>query len=110
MTRKLVPGEKPLFWIGSSLKDITQFPSEVQRSVGFGLSAAQYGGKHPSENRGRVKGREFWRSSKTMTETRTGRSTPSASQMPSMFCTRFRRSHRMALRPGNPTLLWSKSV
>ena len=47
MTRKLVPGEKPLFWIGSSLKDITRFPSEVQRSVGFALSAAQYGGKHP---------------------------------------------------------------
>jgi phage-related protein len=48
MTRKLVRGEKPLFWIGSSLKDITRFPSEVQRSVGFDLSAAQYGGKHPS--------------------------------------------------------------
>ncbi|MGA8090006.1 MAG: XRE family transcriptional regulator [Terracidiphilus sp.] len=48
MTRKLVMGEKPLFWIGSSLKDITRFPSEVQRSVGFALSAAQYGGKHPS--------------------------------------------------------------
>jgi phage-related protein len=37
-----------LFWIGSSLKDITRFPSEVQRSVGFALSAAQYGRKHPS--------------------------------------------------------------
>lgn len=48
MTRKLVPGEKPLFWIGSSLKDIARFPSEVQRTVGFALSAAQYGGKHPS--------------------------------------------------------------
>jgi phage-related protein len=48
MTRKLVPDEKPLFWIGSSLKDITRFPSEVQRSVGFALSAAQYGRKHPS--------------------------------------------------------------
>ncbi len=48
MTRELVPGEKPVFWIGSSLKDITRFPSEVQRSVGFALSAAQYGGKHPS--------------------------------------------------------------
>ena len=43
-----IPGEKPLYWIGSSLKDITRFPSEVQRSVGFALSAAQYGGKHPS--------------------------------------------------------------
>jgi phage-related protein len=48
MTRKAVPGEKPLFWIGSSLKDIAQFPPEVQRSAGFTLSAAQYGGKHPS--------------------------------------------------------------
>jgi phage-related protein len=48
MTRKLVMGEKPLFWIGSSLKDITRFPLQVQRSVGFALSAAQYGGKHPS--------------------------------------------------------------
>jgi len=48
MTRRPVPGEKSLFWIGSSLKDITRFPVQVQRSVGFALSAAQYGGKHPS--------------------------------------------------------------
>ena len=31
-----------------SLKDITRFPVKVQRSVGFALSAAQYGGKHPA--------------------------------------------------------------
>ena len=48
MTRKPVPGEKPLYWIGSSLKDITRFPVKAQRSVGFALSAAQYGGKHPA--------------------------------------------------------------
>jgi phage-related protein len=48
MTRESVPGEKPLYWVGSSLKDIAEFPSEVQRTVGFALSAAQYGGKHPS--------------------------------------------------------------
>jgi phage-related protein len=48
MRRKPVPGEKPLYWIGSSLKDITRFPVKVQRSVGFALSAAQYGGKHPA--------------------------------------------------------------
>lgn len=48
MTRKPVPGEKPLYWIGSSLKDIARFPVKVQRSVGFALSAAQYGGKHPA--------------------------------------------------------------
>ena len=46
MARPPAPGEKPLYWIGSSLDDITQFPSEVQRTMGFALSAAQYGGKH----------------------------------------------------------------
>jgi phage-related protein len=48
MTREPVPGEKPLYWVASSLKDIGRFPSEVQRTVGFALSAAQFGGKHPS--------------------------------------------------------------
>jgi phage-related protein len=48
MTRTPVPGEKPLYWIGSALKDIRRFPVDVQRSVGFALSATQYGGKHPS--------------------------------------------------------------
>jgi phage-related protein len=48
MTRDAVRGEKPLHWIGSSLKDITRFPPDVQRTAGFALSAAQYGGKHPS--------------------------------------------------------------
>lgn len=48
MTRKPAPGEKPLYWIGSSLKDISRFPVDVRRSMGFALSAAQYGGKHPS--------------------------------------------------------------
>ena len=46
MTRKLALGERPLYWIRSSLKDVTRFPAEVQRSLGFALSAAQYGGKH----------------------------------------------------------------
>lgn len=48
MTRKHLPGEKPLYWVGSSLKDLSGFPSEVQRALGFALSAAQYGGKHTS--------------------------------------------------------------
>ncbi len=38
----------PLYWVGSSLKDLTRFPSDVQRNIGYALSAAQYGGKHPS--------------------------------------------------------------
>jgi phage-related protein len=48
MARPNLPGEKPLFWIGSALRDLTRFPPSVQRSVGFALSAAQYGGKHLS--------------------------------------------------------------
>lgn len=48
MTREPAPGERPLYWIGSSLKEMAKFPSEVQRSIGFALGAAQYGGKHPS--------------------------------------------------------------
>ncbi|MGD0732032.1 MAG: type II toxin-antitoxin system RelE/ParE family toxin [Terracidiphilus sp.] len=48
MRRQLVPGESPLYWVSSSLKDLGGFPFEVQRTVGFALSAAQFGGKHPS--------------------------------------------------------------
>jgi phage-related protein len=48
MTREAAPGEKPLYWIGSTVKDIARFSSEMQRTVGFALSAAQFGGKHPS--------------------------------------------------------------
>ena len=48
MTRLNVPGEKPLHWMGSALKEVTCFPAEVQRNVGFALSAAQFSGKHPA--------------------------------------------------------------
>jgi phage-related protein len=37
---------KPLFWIGSSLKDLKAFPSGVRHSAGFALWQAQRGGKH----------------------------------------------------------------
>ena len=39
MTRPNVGDEKPLFWMGSALKEVTRFPPEVQRSIGFALSA-----------------------------------------------------------------------
>jgi len=49
MTRpKRVPGEKPLFWVGSSKDDLLAFPGPVQDEVGTALSVAQFGGKHPS--------------------------------------------------------------
>jgi phage-related protein len=48
MTRlKRVPGEKPLFWIGSSKDDLLAFPDAVKDEIGTALSVAQFGGKHP---------------------------------------------------------------
>lgn len=43
---RLVPGEKPLFWIGSSKQDLLAFPRSVRREIGTALSVAQFGGKH----------------------------------------------------------------
>jgi phage-related protein len=37
--------EKPLVWVGSSLKDLREFPDEVKEDIGSALSAAQFGGK-----------------------------------------------------------------
>src|SRR4051794_32832118 len=39
---------KPLFWIGSSLKDLRAFPSGVRHTAGFALWQAQLGRKHIS--------------------------------------------------------------
>ncbi|SRR6266446_1820766 len=43
-----VPGEKPLFWIGSTLNDLLAFPEGVKDEIGAALSVAQFGGKHRS--------------------------------------------------------------
>jgi phage-related protein len=45
---KRVPGERPLFWMGSSKDDLMAFPEAVQDEIGTALSVAQFGGKHPS--------------------------------------------------------------
>ena len=42
-----VPGEKPLFWIGSAKSDLLEFPEAVKDEIGVALSVAQFGGKHP---------------------------------------------------------------
>ena len=41
-------GEKPLYWVASSLNDLLAFPEKVQKKIGAALSVAQFGGKHPS--------------------------------------------------------------
>jgi phage-related protein len=41
-------GERPLFWIGSSLGDLLAFPEAVKDEIGAALNVAQFGGKLPS--------------------------------------------------------------
>jgi phage-related protein len=48
MTRTLVPGEKPVEWVGSSKRDFLDFPEAVIGEMGNALGIAQFGGKHPS--------------------------------------------------------------
>lgn len=38
--------QKPLFWLGSSKKDLKGLPDEVQDTFGFALHLAQEGKKH----------------------------------------------------------------
>ncbi len=45
MTTAEETGLKPLEWIGSSLKDLREFPAEVKRDMGSALLLAQKGGK-----------------------------------------------------------------
>jgi phage-related protein len=40
------PSSKPLIWIGSSRKDLREFPEDVQHRMGYALWIAQTGGKH----------------------------------------------------------------
>jgi len=48
MARTLVPGEKPVEWVGSSKRDFLDFPKPVIGEMGNALGVAQFGGKHPS--------------------------------------------------------------
>jgi phage-related protein len=40
--------DKPICWIGSSLKDLSNFPDSIRRKAGFQLRAVQ-GGEDPSD-------------------------------------------------------------
>lgn len=37
---------KPMFWVGSALRDLKEFPAAVRQMMGFALFEAQKGGKH----------------------------------------------------------------
>ena len=40
------PSLKPVVWMGSSRKDIREFPERVQDHIGYALYVAQHGGRH----------------------------------------------------------------
>jgi len=40
------PSLKPVIWVGSSRKDLREFPEPVQDHMGYALYLAQRGGKH----------------------------------------------------------------
>ncbi len=42
----ILPGEKPLYWVGSAKSDLVAFPEPVKDEIGLCLSVAQFGGKH----------------------------------------------------------------
>ena len=56
MRRRLAPGEKPLFWIGSSKRDLLAMPDPVVRQMGAALSVAQYGANTRMLSLGKVLG------------------------------------------------------
>lgn len=42
------PGEKPLFWVRSSKRDLLAMPGHVVQELGTALGVARYGAKHPA--------------------------------------------------------------
>jgi phage-related protein len=47
--RRNPPGdEKPLHWMGSSKRDLLEFPETVIDNIGYALGAVQFGGHPPS--------------------------------------------------------------
>src|SRR5271157_4237024 len=48
MARPRAQGEKELFWIASSYRELVAFPERVKDRIGTALGVAQFGGKHVS--------------------------------------------------------------
>jgi phage-related protein len=46
MRARLLKGERPLDWVGSSKRDFLKFPEPVKEELGNALGLAQIGGKH----------------------------------------------------------------
>lgn len=94
MARKSrIPGEKPLFWVGSSRVDLLDFPGSVKDGIGIALVWPSFAESIRTQNRGRAKAQEFLRLWKTSVATRFELFTQFASNKPCMCCTLFRKNH-----------------
>ena len=94
MRRKPAPGEKPLFWIGSSKRDLLAMPDSVVRQMGAALSVAQYGGKHPDAKPWKGLGPGVFEVVSGLRPTRFVRGTWCDSSRKCTFYIVFRRNHR----------------
>jgi phage-related protein len=57
------PSLKPVIWVGTSRKDLREFPEPVQDYVGYALYVAQRGGKHrDAKALSGFGGQGFWKS------------------------------------------------
>jgi phage-related protein len=110
VTRPPVPGEKPLDWIGSPLKDITRFPSDVQRSVGFALSAAKFGGKNLAAKPWKGEGPRILEVVKDY-DGDTYRAIYTVRFVQAVYVSHvFQKKSPAGSRPGNPTVSWLANV
>jgi hypothetical protein len=104
MTREfLAEGEKPLFWVGSSRKDLLRFPEAVRIHIGAALGVAQFGSMHPDAKPWKGDGSGVLE----IVEDHRGDTfepcTPFGLRKRFMCCSRFRRSRRRASGRQRPT-------
>src|SRR5271166_3004582 len=100
------PPLKPVIWIGSSRKDLREFPEPVQDHMGYALYVAQRGGKHrDAKALTGFGGAGSSKSSRTIAATRSARYTPCDIPVPYMSFTPSRRNRRPGGRPHVAT--WS---
>src|SRR5713101_892229 len=89
------PSLKPVTWVGSSRKDLREFPEAVQDHVGYALYVAQRGGKHrDTKALSGLAEQGLWKSSLTTAATHSARCTPCNMQERFMSFTPSRRNRR----------------